>query len=338
MNRRLKLAVVAVLVVACVTAATALAVSTPRASTGGASSITDSSAVLHGTVNPGGAKTGYAFQWGVTTAYGSSSKARSAGKGMKNVPVQLALHGLLPGTTYHFRLAVLSSVGGALGSDHSFITRGHPPAAPTTGGVSSVAANSATITGLVNPNGVVTTWYVEYGVSTAYGLRTPGMSLAAGASPVPVSAALAGLQSGKVFHYRIVAVNRGITEVGNDAAFMTYPNPARVPRITAKTKPAHDGTRPYTFTTSGTIHHPSFIQNLYACTQSVRLRYFMGGRRVGQKTTPVLSNCTFSAKASFKRLPKHAKTRPVHLKVVATFLGNGYLAEHSTKVSKITEG
>ncbi|HEY2769809.1 MAG TPA: hypothetical protein VGI87_04545 [Solirubrobacteraceae bacterium] len=337
MNRRVKLAL-AVLGLLALAATAAVAASTPSAATGPATSITTTSAVIHGTVHPGGAKTYYNFQWGPTTAYGSTSKARSAGSGTNAVPVQLGLHGLHPGTTYHYRIGVLSHLGIAEGPDRTFKTKGNPPAVPTTGGVSSISSNSATVQGLINPNNEQTNWYVQYGPTTAYSARTNAQTLPAGAAPVAVTATLPGLQSGAVFHYRFVAVNRGITQVGNDAQFMTYPNPARVPRISVKTRPGHDGKRPYTFTTTGTVHHPAFIASTYACSQSVRVRYFMGGRRVGQKTTPVQPNCTFSATASFKRLPKHAKSRPVHLKVVATFLGNGYLAEHSAKAGNVTEG
>jgi hypothetical protein len=337
MNRKVKVAL-AVAVTLAVSAAGALAVATPSVSTGRATSIAHSGAVIHGTVNPGGDKTVYIFQWGVTTAYGLQSKARSAGRGTKPVAVQLSLGGLLPGTVYHYRIAALSPVGGAIGLDRAFKTRGNPPPMPTTGGVSSISSNTATITGLVNPNHVATSWYVQYGVTTAYGLRTNTFQIPAGPAPVPVSAVLEGLQSGKMFHYRIVAVNRGITEVGNDATFMTYPSPARNPKLSAKTKPRHDGKRPYTFTTSGRVRHPSWIPSTYACTQSVRVRYFLGRRRVGQKTTPVLPNCTYSATASFTRLPKHARHRPVRLRVVARFLGNGYLAADSAKADHISEG
>lgn len=336
MKRKVKVAL-AVAVMLAVSAAGALAVATPSVSTGKATSITKSGAVIHGTVNPGGAKTGYVFQWGVTTAYGAQSKARSAGRGKKPVAVHLGLGRLLPGTVYHYRIEALSGVGGAIGLDRAFKTKGNPPPQPTTGGVSSISSNTATITGLVNPNHVATSWYVQYGLTTAYGLRTNTFLLAAGPAPVPVSAVLAGLQSGKIFHYRIVAVNRGITEVGNDATFMTYPSPARTPRVTAKTRPHHDGTRPYTFTTSGRVHHPSWIPDAYACSQSVRVRYFLGRRRVGQKTTPVQPNCTYSATASFTRLPKHARHRPVRLRVVARFLGNGYLKANKSRAGHISE-
>ncbi len=46
-----------------------------------------------------------------------------------------------------------------------------PPAA-TTGAASGLTLTSATVAGTVDPNGSPTTWYVEYGTTTSYGLRT----------------------------------------------------------------------------------------------------------------------------------------------------------------------
>ena len=40
-----------------------------------------------------------------------------------------------------------------------------------TGPVTSVGPTTATATGTVNPNGQATTWYVEYGTSTSYGVE-----------------------------------------------------------------------------------------------------------------------------------------------------------------------
>src|SRR2546423_15391355 len=43
----------------------------------------------------------------------------------------------------------------------------------STGGVPAVTATSATLTGTVNPEGEATTYYFQYGTSTAYGSTTP---------------------------------------------------------------------------------------------------------------------------------------------------------------------
>ena len=53
--------------------------STPVAVTGGASSITSTSATLNGTVNPNGRSTTWYFEYGTSTSYGTKTPAKSAG-------------------------------------------------------------------------------------------------------------------------------------------------------------------------------------------------------------------------------------------------------------------
>jgi hypothetical protein len=62
-------------------AAVAVAASSPATTTGTHSHVTDTTAVLHGTINPNGSTTTYYFEWGLTTAYGVNSVAHSAGHG-----------------------------------------------------------------------------------------------------------------------------------------------------------------------------------------------------------------------------------------------------------------
>lgn len=100
---------------------------------------------------------------------------------------------------------------------------------------SSVAATSATLNGTVNPNGTATSWHFEYGTTTAYGQQTPTQSAGAGTSATGVSALLSGLQTGKLYHFRIVATSTGGTSSGADETFTTVGGAAR-PGVT--TSPA----------------------------------------------------------------------------------------------------
>ena len=47
-----------------------------------------------------------------------------------------------------------------------------PPPTATTGSPSNQAQSSATVAGTVNPNGVDTNYYFQYGTTTAYGSNT----------------------------------------------------------------------------------------------------------------------------------------------------------------------
>ncbi len=101
-----------------------------------------------------------------------------------------------------------------------------PPTA-TTGSPSNQAQSSATVAGTVNPNGLDTNYYFQYGTTTAYGSNTPSTDAGAGTADVPVSANLTGLTSATTYHYRVVAVNSaGTTTLGADQTFTTTTPPA----------------------------------------------------------------------------------------------------------------
>src|SRR4051794_19085406 len=95
----------------------------------------------------------------------------------------------------------------------------------TTGPVSSVGSTSATVNGTVDPNGQPTTWYFEYGTSTAYGSRTASSSAGSGQTALDVSAAVGGLAAGTTYHYRLVATSSGGTSRGADGLFTTTSPP-----------------------------------------------------------------------------------------------------------------
>jgi hypothetical protein len=336
MNRKLKL-LVALIGAFAAFAAVAVAASSPAVSTQPAASVTTSSAVLRGTVNPNGAKTSYVFQWGLTTAYGTSSRLRSAGAGTTSAPVSLLLRRLLPGTVYHYRLVALSKAGGAIGRDRSFKTKGNPPPYAATGPTTQVSASTATVTAVVNPNHQKTTWYFQYGLSPSYTSQTVAQTLPAGGSPVTVSQQLQGLSPGTIFHYRIVAVNRGVVERGADAIFMTYPAIRPVPRVRARTIPHHARFRPFVFTTAGRVIGPSSIPAQFACSGPTEVRFFLGKRRVAREFVPVLPNCTFSAQTVFRHRPRH-RNGLVRLRALVQFLGNGYLARNRARIEHVSLG
>ena len=90
-----------------------------------------------------------------------------------------------------------------------------------TGPATSVGARSAIVSGAVDARGESTSWYVEYGTTTAYGARTEARSAGNGTSAVDVSQQLTRLETGATYHYRVVATNAGGTSRGADQAFTT---------------------------------------------------------------------------------------------------------------------
>jgi hypothetical protein len=85
--------------------------------------ISDSYALLSGTLNPNGVNVVYRFDWGRTTAYGHTTPVTSAGNGKADVPVDISLDTLNPNTTYHYRLVVLPENSAEVdGADQQFTT------------------------------------------------------------------------------------------------------------------------------------------------------------------------------------------------------------------------
>ncbi|HEY4346610.1 MAG TPA: hypothetical protein VGM80_03410, partial [Gaiellaceae bacterium] len=81
--------------------------------------------------------------------------------------------------------------------------------------------SGVTLTGSVNPEGNTTSWYFEYGTTASYGTKTPAKSAGAGTGATGVSAAIAKLQSGTAYHYRLVASSASGTTFGGDVTFTT---------------------------------------------------------------------------------------------------------------------
>ncbi len=306
-------------------ATVALAASSPTVTTGAVTSRHQTSAVLNGTVNPNGAATSYSFQWGLTTAYGAASATGSAGSGTAPVAVHTTADHLSPGTTYHYRLVATNSAGTTAGADRTFTTTGNPPPDVITGPASSLSSNSAVVNGTINPHGNPATWTVQYGTSTAYGVETFSGSLPPSTSPINVSTTLRSLASGTIFHYRFVARRSStIVSYGADQQFMTYPRQRPTPSVRATTTPARKRFRPFSFTTTGQVSHPSWMPSAYACTGQVRVRWFRGGNAIKSVVVPLQPNCTFRAQTVFQR---HWR-RP--LVGFIRFLGTGYLASART--------
>jgi hypothetical protein len=134
----------------------------PTATTVAATLVTSTGATLNSTVNPNGLSTTIYFQYGLTTGYGSSTTSGSIGTSSGNYGT--AITGLSPNTTYHFRIVATSTGGTTDGSDLTFTTSGNPPTA-TTVAATLVTSTGATLNSTVNPNGLSTTIYFQYGLT-----------------------------------------------------------------------------------------------------------------------------------------------------------------------------
>ena len=98
----------------------------------------------------------------------------------------------------------------------------------TTGEATNVTSVSATLNGVVNPNKEDTTYYFEYGTTTAYGAKTATATVGGNAGK-DVSADITGLTANTLYHFRLVATNPSGTDVGADKFFTTAQSPYVIP-------------------------------------------------------------------------------------------------------------
>ncbi len=196
------------------------------------SAVTQTSATLDAKLAPNDADTTYQFEYGTTTAYGTSIPVPDGniGNGVSSpatVSVGEELAGLQPGTTYHYRVLATNSVGQTVGPDQTFTTPPLQPPVVSTGQATGVAQNTATLTGAIDTQGFGTTYEFDIGVDTSYGTRIFGY---AGTEPGTQTYAipLQGLTAGATYHYRILATNTFGTTYGADETFTTASYPSSV--------------------------------------------------------------------------------------------------------------
>jgi hypothetical protein len=198
----------AALAVTAVGVGNALAAGAPAATTGAASRVSGTSATLNGTVTPGQGATTYAFQYGPTASYGTQTPTQGPVNGTKAKKVSAAVTGLVPATTYHFRVLATNAAGTTYGSDATFAT----PAAKNTVTIAAVPktltfGRSTTIAGQVS------------------GVGNAGVAVTLEQSPYPYTAAFAPT---------------GVTTTTNATGAYTLavaPSVNTHYRVTVKTKP-----------------------------------------------------------------------------------------------------
>jgi len=193
----------------------------PGATTGAVVSVKTNSAVVTGSVNPNGTATTWEFQYGLasSSSFPSSTPMKSAGSGTADVSESATLPGLSSATSYHYRIVAISSAGTSYGAAGILNTTAAPIA--LTNAASSVGVASAVLNGIVNPEGASTTWFFQYGTTTAYSSKTAAVTLAPTPNNTRVSTTLTGLIPHTTYHFRIVASNLNGSARGIDFAFTT---------------------------------------------------------------------------------------------------------------------
>jgi hypothetical protein len=136
--------------------------------------------------------------------------------------VSANITGLLPGTTYHYRLLATGTYDASpsKGADRTFTTPTAPGTVATTGQATDISATSAQLNGVANTSNDSASWFFQFGQTTAYGQSTPAHKLGRGLTLV--EAAISQLQPRTTYHFRLVVLQSGSPpSYGHDAVFTT---------------------------------------------------------------------------------------------------------------------
>ncbi|MFH0888855.1 MAG: hypothetical protein V1871_06570 [Planctomycetota bacterium] len=133
---------------------------------------------------------------------------------------------------YYIVVAVLSLVafvtvfnyggyGGCLGVGGFNQNSGRIFASTSTNPATNVTSDSATLNGTVNPDGVDTFVYFQYGTTMTYGTITDYQFIGSGTSPVNVTANINELSPNTNYNFRLVVKDYNGPTYGNNMRFIT---------------------------------------------------------------------------------------------------------------------
>ena len=130
--------------------------------------------------------------------------------------------GLSPSTPYYYRVRAYNGNGTSGNSNVVSVTTLPPTGRPVvvTNPASFVTSNSATLNAAVDPHGLTTTVYFQYGRTISYGSRTANQ-VKTGNNYQNVTASISGLTAHTTYHFRVVGTNSAGTRYGADRTFIT---------------------------------------------------------------------------------------------------------------------
>jgi len=194
----------------------------PTAVTQPATLVIQTGATLHGTVNANNSLTTVTFEYGLTTAYGSSITAETSPvSGVEDTDVSVTISGLTNNTTYHYRVVAVNGQGTANGADVIFDTQSWPVSETTE--PTNIGVSSATLNGIGNNNNIGTNYLFEYGTDLSYGTYVDtNPSYLSNSLNTNLTANITGLLQNTVYHYRLVSMFYRVYGFGSPGLDMTF--------------------------------------------------------------------------------------------------------------------
>jgi len=180
--------------------------------------ITGTTAKLRGSIEPRGDTVTYKFEYGTTPAYGSATPDYNYTNTIAGT-----LTGLQSQTKYYVRLVVTNEHGASY-YGKEFTTISLAPMVKIKPTI-DVTETTAIVHGEVNPNSLATSFYFEYGTTTALGSVTATYPLPDTTEYLKVSAPISNLQPRQTYYYRLKATNASASVITESMTFYTASKP-----------------------------------------------------------------------------------------------------------------
>jgi hypothetical protein len=224
-------------------------VGAPSATTNSAASITATGATLRGTVSANGYLTTVTFEYGLTTAYGTTVTAAESPISTSSASVSYVLGGLTPATTYYYRVVATNSGGTRYGSPVTFITSKTNQAALTINDPGTVTYGAGTVT--LTTTGGSGTGAVTFddGSSTGCSVTTAGVLSVVNASG---TCNVVATKAGDTTYNTISSASLAVTLAKATQAAITFTDPGPVPYLGTVTLAATGGSGFGTFSYDAT--------------------------------------------------------------------------------------
>jgi DNA-binding beta-propeller fold protein YncE len=217
-----------------------------------AGSIRGTHATLTAVLDAEGAETEYQFEYvddatfkaeakGHEFDHASTTPVQKLAASFAEVPVSAPIKGLTSETVYHFRVAAHNTHGNvqtAEGASEVATFETTPPVEVDAAYVTDVTTDSATLNGLLNPEGAPSSFHFEYLPAAAYQANleagraafvgaavapVPDGSLGAGETTIPVAQIVGGLTPATAYEFRVVGSNSGGAGASRAKVFSTRP-------------------------------------------------------------------------------------------------------------------
>ena len=141
-----------------------------------------------------------------------------------DTPVTIDMNNLPTEQVIHFRIVATNSNGPSYGKNQEI--QPHAVLSMTTDPASGVTPNSAVLNASMDPDGMDTHYYFEYGLDSDYNVKTQKLDAGAGSALESVAGiTINKLQPGTTYHYRAVAENALGVTYGQDRTFAAGATP-----------------------------------------------------------------------------------------------------------------